>query len=111
MATTPISGTPAPTSATNSNQSNTTGLPPQQITTEDFMSLLSAELQGQDPTQPVDPTTFVTQLAQFTELDQVSQIYTLLQGYLKGSSNGTGNGSSPSNSTGTQNPSSTGSSS
>ena len=33
-----------------------------------FLSLLVAQLQNQDPTQPMDGTTFVTQLAQFSDL-------------------------------------------
>lgn len=59
------------------------GIQPQQITTTDFMTLLAAQLKGQDPTNPVDPTTFVTQLAQFVELSQVSNIDTLLQNYVQ----------------------------
>ena len=33
-----------------------------------FLQLLVAQLQNQDPLNPMDDTTFVTQLAQFTEL-------------------------------------------
>jgi flagellar basal-body rod modification protein FlgD len=35
-----------------------------------FLQLLVAQLQNQDPTQPMDSTTFVTQLAQLQQLDQ-----------------------------------------
>jgi len=35
-----------------------------------FLQLLVAQLKNQDPTQPVDGTTFVTQLAQFSDLEQ-----------------------------------------
>ena len=35
-----------------------------------FMQLLVAQLQYQDPTQPMDGTSFVTQLAQFSDLQQ-----------------------------------------
>ncbi len=35
-----------------------------------FLQLLVAQLQHQDPTQPMDGTTFVTQLAQFSDLQQ-----------------------------------------
>ncbi len=35
-----------------------------------FMQLLVAQLQNQDPTQPVEGTQFVTQLAQFSSLEQ-----------------------------------------
>jgi flagellar basal-body rod modification protein FlgD len=35
-----------------------------------FLQLLVAQLQKQDPTQPMDSTTFVTQLAQMQQLEQ-----------------------------------------
>src|SRR5882757_9762559 len=35
-----------------------------------FLQLLVAQLKNQDPSQPVDGTTFVTQLAQFSDLEQ-----------------------------------------
>ena len=36
---------------------------------DDFLKLLMAQLSNQDPTQPADPTTFTTQLAQFSQLE------------------------------------------
>jgi flagellar basal-body rod modification protein FlgD len=35
-----------------------------------FLQLLVAQLKNQDPSQPMDGTTFVTQLAQFSDLEQ-----------------------------------------
>ena len=35
------------------------------LSVNDFLSLMTAQLKNQDPTQPLDPSTFVTQLAQF----------------------------------------------
>jgi flagellar basal-body rod modification protein FlgD len=35
-----------------------------------FLKLLVTQLQHQDPSQPMDGTTFVTQLAQFSDLEQ-----------------------------------------
>lgn len=72
-------GADATVGNSSSTQSSGSGLQPEQITTQDFMTLLTTQLQNQDPTNPVDPTQFVTQLAQFTTLDQVSQINGLLQ--------------------------------
>lgn len=71
-------------------QAASPGIQPQQITTTDFMTLLAAQLKGQDPSNPVDPTTFVTQLAQFVELSQVSNIDTLLQNYIQSATGNTG---------------------
>lgn len=38
--------------------------------TNTFLNLLVAQLQYQDPTNPVDGTTFVTQLAEFNDVEQ-----------------------------------------
>jgi flagellar basal-body rod modification protein FlgD len=45
-----------------------------------FMQLLATELQSQDPTQTVDPTTMVTQMVQINQLSDVAGIYSILQG-------------------------------
>ena len=39
-----------------------------------FLQLLVSQLKNQDPLNPTDSTTFVTQLAQFSELEQVMAI-------------------------------------
>jgi flagellar basal-body rod modification protein FlgD len=39
-----------------------------------FMQLLVAQLENQDPLNPADGTTFVTQLAQFASLEQLNTI-------------------------------------
>jgi flagellar basal-body rod modification protein FlgD len=36
---------------------------------DQFLKLLMAQLQNQDPTQPADPTAFTSQLAQFSALE------------------------------------------
>jgi flagellar hook assembly protein FlgD len=45
-----------------------------------FMQLLATELQSQDPTQTMDPTTMVTQMVQINQLNDVAGIYSILQG-------------------------------
>jgi flagellar basal-body rod modification protein FlgD len=40
----------------------------------DFLQILVAEFQNQDPTQPTDPTQFASQLVQFANLGQLQQI-------------------------------------
>jgi flagellar basal-body rod modification protein FlgD len=68
-----------------------------------FLQLLVAQLQHQDPTSPVDPSQFVGQLAQFSELSEVTSIYTLLQQVVPGvSASGSTGGSSGGASGGTQ---------
>jgi len=49
------------------------------IDAKNFMTLLVAEIQNQDPTQPMDPTTFMSQLVQLNELQQVTQINQVVQ--------------------------------
>jgi flagellar basal-body rod modification protein FlgD len=49
------------------------------LTGDSFLTLLTAQLKSQDPTQPQDPTAFVGQLVQFNSLEQLLQIRDLLQ--------------------------------
>ena len=58
----------------NSSNGTSSSASAAQSDTQTFISILSAELQSQDPTQPLDPTTFVTQLAQFNSLDELINI-------------------------------------
>lgn len=44
-----------------------------------FLQLLVTQLQHQDPLQPQDDTQFLAQLAQFTSLEQLTNINTSLQ--------------------------------
>ena len=59
-------GSPASTGATQTSANQLTG--------DSFITLLVAQLQGQDPLNPMDPTQFVTQLVQFNQLEQLIQI-------------------------------------
>ncbi|NOY13967.1 MAG: flagellar hook assembly protein FlgD [Deltaproteobacteria bacterium] len=47
---------------------------------DDFLKLLVAQLQNQDPMNPADPTEFTSQLAQFSQLEQLSNINSSLDG-------------------------------
>src|SRR6266700_919194 len=60
--------------ATTPDQQSMSGL-----TGDSFLTLLTAQLKSQDPTQPQDPTAFVGQLVQFNSLEQLLQIRELLQ--------------------------------
>jgi flagellar basal-body rod modification protein FlgD len=65
--------------STAGTSSSSSPLPTQTVTTSDFMTLLTTELQAQDPTNPMSPTDTITQLAQFESLDQLNQINSVLQ--------------------------------
>jgi len=71
MSTTPINlaSSAATDTAPVSAPSTAAGLANQNV----FLQLLVAQLQNQDPDNPVDGTTFITQLAQFSELSNSTQ--------------------------------------
>ncbi len=50
---------------------------------EDFLKLLVAQLENQDPMNPSDPTEFTAQLAQFSQLEQLTNITDSLDGLNK----------------------------
>jgi flagellar basal-body rod modification protein FlgD len=83
----PLAAVTAPTGKTNttststSTQANTPAVDP--LASENtFLQLFVAQLKNQDPTSPADPTQFVTQLAQFTTLEQSTQQTADLNGIL-----------------------------
>jgi flagellar basal-body rod modification protein FlgD len=49
-------------------------LPASAIGVQDFLRILVAQLSYQDPLKPMDPQQFVSQLAQFTALQQTQEI-------------------------------------
>ncbi len=71
--TTPSITTPNSTpssSSTTSTDSTTNALGDEQT----FLQLLVAQIQNQNPLDPTDSTTFITQLAQFSDLEQLINI-------------------------------------
>jgi flagellar basal-body rod modification protein FlgD len=55
---------------------------PSQDPNDEFIQLLSAQLENQSPLDPVDPDQFTTELVQFNMLDQLTQINNTLQNAL-----------------------------
>jgi len=66
----------SPTVGSGSDASSTAAVPNSTVTMNDFMQLLVAQLENQDPLSPADGTQFLTQLAQFTQLQQTQSIST-----------------------------------
>jgi flagellar basal-body rod modification protein FlgD len=60
-----------------------------------FLKLFMAQLQHQDPTAPQDPTQFVTQLAQYSGLEQSLQMREDLDAILKTLQTGSGATNAP----------------
>ena len=46
---------------------------------EMFLELLVAQLQNQDPLKPVEDKDFIAQTAQFSQLDQMSKLVSLME--------------------------------
>ncbi len=72
-------GAPAAEPKKQAPDSGTAGLANQNV----FLQLLIAQLKHQDPSNPADGTAFVTQLAQFTTLEQTTQSRIDLDSILK----------------------------
>ena len=53
-----------------------------------FLKLLVAQLRGQNPLDPLDGTQFVTQLAQFSSVEELINIRTILERLSKASTDG-----------------------
>jgi flagellar basal-body rod modification protein FlgD len=62
------SATSTDNSSSSSSADNST------ITANDFLTLLVSELKNQDPTQPADPTQYISQLVGVNSLQQLIQI-------------------------------------
>jgi len=72
------SASPLTAAASPSSQSSTSSSvnPSQTLNQADFLELLTVQLSQQDPMQPMDDTAFVAQMAQFTSLQQTSDMDT-----------------------------------
>ncbi|WP_199096875.1 flagellar hook capping FlgD N-terminal domain-containing protein [Dyella sp. ASV21] len=67
--------------ANQSNSSNVSQALSGTMTQADFLKLMTAQLQAQDPTNPVDNSQFVSQMAQFSTLSATQQLDTDLQSF------------------------------
>lgn len=52
---------------------------PNTISQQDFLRILLTQLNAQNPLKPMDNTTFVTQLAQFSQLQQTQEMSSALR--------------------------------
>ena len=59
------------------------------VSETEFLQLLVAQIQYQDPTNPTDSTAFVTQLAQFSSLEQLIGIHGDLDSLTQSAASGT----------------------
>jgi flagellar basal-body rod modification protein FlgD len=77
--TTPTTAT-AGSSASSSTASGATGSGGVSLGNTDFLTLMLAQLKNQDPTSPVDSNTFLTQLAELSTVQGITQLNTSFTG-------------------------------
>jgi flagellar basal-body rod modification protein FlgD len=56
------------------NNVNTTSAPSKTMDKDAFLKILVTQLQYQDPTQPMDDKQFISQMAQFSSLEQMNNV-------------------------------------
>ncbi len=61
-------------SALQQNTSSTSTAPDDQMGQADFLRLLTTQMQNQDPSKPMDPTSFVTDLTQMSQLESTNNM-------------------------------------
>jgi len=71
---TTTSATAAVTSSSNAASNTPPSNPGATLGKNDFLKLMVAQLQSQDPLQPTESSAYIGQLAQFTELEQVTNM-------------------------------------
>jgi flagellar basal-body rod modification protein FlgD len=71
--------TSSPTAASAASAAGTASTSAAQTEQSQFLSLLVTQLKEQNPLDPQDGTQFVTQLAQFSSLEELVNIRTILQ--------------------------------
>ncbi|MGA7560239.1 MAG: flagellar hook capping FlgD N-terminal domain-containing protein [Terriglobales bacterium] len=69
----------SPSSSSTNSSSSSSSTDPGVDLTNTFLQLLSVQLENQSPMNPVDPNQFVTQLATFDSLGELTQIQSLMQ--------------------------------
>ncbi len=74
---------PGVNGVSNTNNSNTNNnVPKANVDYQSFLKLLVAEMKHQDPTNPMDATQYVSQLAAFSQVEQSVQINSKLENIL-----------------------------
>jgi flagellar basal-body rod modification protein FlgD len=89
----PLASSPSPASAPPPPASSPVSDPT--VDKQTFLKLLVSQIKNQNPLNPTDGTQFLSQLAQFSELEQMINVNTNLQSIKQGLQNGGQDGSTP----------------
>jgi flagellar basal-body rod modification protein FlgD len=84
MSTSPVGGTSNSSQTTTPNTTSTNSF--QSLTAQDFLNMMVAELQNQDPTNPTDSSQILQEVSQIDAIQSNTQLTTTLQGVQLGQS-------------------------
>lgn len=93
---TPLIASDTSSSGTSSASSSTQSTPSNTLGPDSFITLLTAQLQAQDPLSPMDPDQMVSELTSINTLEQITQVRAdmdTLVGALPAGQSGSGSGS------------------
>jgi len=88
----PATGSPSPSTGSSSSASSAADASADDVNMNQFLQLLVAQIQNQDPTNPADSTAFLSQLAQFSQLEQTVAIRSDIESQMPFSAAGTAAG-------------------
>ena len=76
----------ATTSSVNTTENSTSESARSELGKDSFLRLLTTQLKNQDPLEPMDNTKFISQMAEFSSLEQMNNMNSTLSNFTKSQS-------------------------